>query len=253
MSTDNYSIVVEHLSVKYDNNIALYDINMKIVKGEYIALIGPNGGGKTTLIKSILGLIKQSEGEVKINGRASYVPQLNTVDKDFPATVKDMVLSGTFKGKIKPFFKYSEEDHMVTDSTMKSIGISHLSDKRISELSGGEFQKMLIARCIASGADILFLDEPYSNVDSEARISIYNILKELKGKYTIVMSTHDIMAVSEYADSIACINEKLVYHGKPEINQRIVDEMYGCNVDILAHGVAHRVLRTHEKEGDAND
>lgn len=253
MSKNNYSIIVENLSVEYDDNIALSDINMKIVKGEYVALIGPNGGGKTTLIKSMLGLIKQSKGEVKINGRVSYVPQLNTVNKEFPATVKDMVLSGTFKSKIKPFFKYSEEDHIKTDNTINSLGISHLSNKRISELSGGEFQKMLIARCIASGADILFLDEPYSNVDSEARISIYNILKDLKGKYTIVMSTHDIMAVSEYADSIACVNEKLVYHGKPEINQKIVDEMYGCNVDILAHGVAHRVLRSHDKEGDLND
>ncbi|MBK5253415.1 MAG: metal ABC transporter ATP-binding protein [Peptostreptococcaceae bacterium] len=250
----NYAVIIEHLNVNYDNKKgALLDVNMKIAKGEYVAIIGPNGGGKTTLVKAMLGLIRNYDGKIKINGSISYVPQLNTVDRKFPVDVRNLILTGTYKGALKPFFKYSDEDYKITDKTINDLGINNIANKRISELSGGEYQKVLIARGIASGADILLLDEPTANIDSESRKNIYQILSELKGKYTIIITTHDTMAVNEHADSIACVNEKLIYHGKPEINQKIVDEMYGCNVDLLAHGVAHRVLRQHDNVGDAND
>jgi zinc transport system ATP-binding protein len=147
------------------------------------------------------------------------------------------------------FHKYTSVELESADLAMEKAGIFDLKNKRVSELSGGQFQRMLIARAISHGPKVLLLDEPTANVDATSRTGIYDLLEKLNGSMTIVMVTHDMLAVSSQVRSLACLNVRLVYHGESEISEDMVKELYGCPIDLLAHGVPHRVLRQH-KDGE---
>jgi zinc transport system ATP-binding protein len=248
-------IKINNLNVYYGNNHALKDINLTIHSGDYLGIIGPNGGGKTTLLKSILGLINISQGDIELFGQKnfdknylSYVPQIVEADRDFPITVGEVVLMGRINSKIKPFFTYSKEDKESANKTLEKIGIESLKNRKICDLSGGEFQKTMIARALVNNPKLLLLDEPTSNIDVSSRKNIYDILNELNKETTIVMVSHDMLAISSNVKNIACINKTLVYHGEPKITVDLMDKLYGCPVDLIAHGVPHRVLREHSND-----
>lgn len=131
---------------------------------------------------------------------------------------------------------------------LKLLGIESLAGRQISALSGGEFQRMLIARAIAADPQILLLDEPTASVDANSREKIYELLSELNKKMTILLVTHDLFAISSQVKRLACLNGRLVYHGEPELNEAVVNQLYGCPVELIAHGVPHRVLRDHNGE-----
>jgi zinc transport system ATP-binding protein len=240
-------------SVSYGGVNALQDINLVIKKGDFTAVIGPNGGGKSTLLRASLGLIPIESGEIKLLGKkpadvrskAGYVPQFSYLDKRFPMTVFETVLTGRLSGNFKPFKRYSDQDKDITSDKLIKTGMDKLAERKINELSGGEFQKVLIARALASEPEIMFLDEPTANVDASAREHIYALMGELNKTVTVIMVTHDLFAVSSEVKSIACLNIKLVYHGEPELNENILGGLYGCPVDLIAHGVPHRVLGGH--------
>jgi zinc transport system ATP-binding protein len=248
---NNTIISVSDLSVWYGNNNALKNITLKIKELDFLGIIGPNGGGKTTLLKSILGLIKPQKGFVKIftknntGGSLGYVPQVITVDKRFPITLLEVVLSGLTPPSISPLFRYKKNDYYTAEKYIDLVGLSSLKTRQISELSGGEFQKMLIARALSSNPQIILLDEPTANVDTKSRDNIFEILKDLNKSKTIIMVTHDTMAVSSYIKSLACLNRTLVYHGDSEITPEVSQRLYGCPIDLIAHGVPHRVLKDH--------
>ena len=224
--------------------------------GEYLGIIGPNGGGKSTLLKAILGLVPPSSGTVQLFGNDAgdkrammgYVPQFAAMDKSFPITVIEVVLTGRLKSGLSLFFKFSSNDKKTAHELLDKVGIADLSDRRISELSGGEFQKMLIARALAVNPKLLLLDEPTASVDAGSRVQIYNLLDELNKEMTIILVTHDLLAVSSQVRRLACLNGSLVYHGEPKLTESIVNSLYGCPVDLVAHGVPHRVLKEHGKE-----
>ena len=247
-------VCIRNLTVKYGENIAIKNVSFEIKEGEYLGVIGPNGGGKTTLLRSILGLTPVTAGEVYIYGEKpkktdrliGYVPQITAVDKLFPITVREVVLSGRLKSKISLFHKYCKEDLEKTEQALEAVGIVHLKNRMISDLSGGEFQKMLIARALAVEPKLMLLDEPTASVDAQSRDAIFSLLNRLNQKMTIVLVTHDLMAVSSHVKELACINGKLVYHGIAEINEEIVQNLYNCPVDLIAHGVPHRVLKEHK-------
>ena len=249
------AVKVENLSVYYGKTPAITDVSLDIPKGEYLGIIGPNGSGKTTLLKSIAGLIPVKHGEIfifdkkieKKDAIIGYVPQISMVDRKFPITALEVVMTGKMKEGLAPFFKFTKSDKEISQILLDKVGIEHLKDRQISELSGGEFQKMLIARALAMNPDILLLDEPTANVDVKSNEQIYNLLNELNRKVTIILVTHDLFAVSSHVHKIACLNGRLVYHGEPELNQEIVNSLYGCPVDLIAHGVPHRVLKHHEE------
>lgn len=246
---DKKAISVRDLTVYYGNTKALSDVNIDVMEGEYIGIIGPNGGGKSTLLKCILGLTKYEQGTVEIFGGESvkigYVPQFSNLDKRFPITLIEVVLTGMLKSKITPFFRYTKQDKENALSLLEKVGLTHLADRQISQLSGGEFQKMLIARALAVKPRLLLLDEPTASVDAKSRQQIYTLLTQLNKEMTIVLVTHDLMAISSEVQKIACLNTHLVYHGEPELNQNVLNQLYGCPVDLLAHGVPHRVLKHH--------
>lgn len=246
------AITIKNLSVSYEDNSALENVNLEIRNGEFTAIVGPNGGGKTTLLKAILKLIAIDEGSIDLhNDKISYVPQITSLDKSFPITVFETVMQGTFqKENIRPFFKYGKKNNKLAKEALEMVDITHLSKKMLSELSGGEFQKVMVARSIASQAKILVLDEPTANIDQQSRCSIYEILNKLKGNTTILMATHDLFAVSQSVDRIICVDKGIVYHGEPALGEDIVNQMYGCPVDLIAHGVPHRVMPMHKEKED---
>lgn len=251
------AICIDDLSVQYGETPALSGVSLTVNEGEYLGIIGPNGGGKTTLLKSILGLVQPMSGQIDIYGNRpgktekliGYVPQITALDKKFPITVQQVVLTGRLDSKFSLFHRYRRSDVEKVDELLHQVGIDKLKERMISDLSGGEFQKMLIARALAVEPKILLLDEPTASVDASSRDQIFALLSRLNPGMTIVLVTHDLLAVSSHVTTLACINEHLVYHGDTEINEKVVEKLYGCPVDIIAHGVPHRVLREH-REGE---
>lgn len=257
------AIHIEGLTVSYGRNPALVNIDLDVARGEFLGVIGPNGGGKTTLLKAILGLVPKDSGHIAAFGsekdvsrHMGYVPQFSAVDRSFPISVLEVVMTAYLKGPLHPFFRYSPKHREAAAAQLQRVGLQELGSRQISQLSGGEFQRMLIARALASEPEILLLDEPTASVDPASRQHIFELLAELNKSVTVVLVTHDLMAVAAQVTTIACLNRTLVYHGEPELTKETVDRMYGCPVDLIAHGVPHRVLGGHEGccggEGDGH-
>ena len=249
------AVYIKNLSVYYGQTAALNDISLNVADGEYLGIIGPNGGGKSTLLKTMLGLVPVTCGEVEIYGKKSdknsicigYVPQFSSVDKQFPISGFEVVLTGRLNKRLLPFFSYNKNDKNEINELLEKVGILNLAQRRISDLSGGEFQKMLIARALALKPKLLLLDEPTASVDASSREQIFSLLAQLNKNMTIILVTHDLLAISSQVKKLACLNGKLIYHGEPELNSNIVNHLYGCPVDLIAHGVPHRVLKEHEE------
>ncbi len=252
------ALVVKNLNVKYGNTIAIKNINMEIESGDFLGIIGPNGGGKTTLLKAILNLIDYECDQIlifnkplkHIKKKISYVPQISKVDRTYPISVLEVVLGSKLKKALNPFYKFTKDDINSSLEALKKVDILDLKDRQIQKLSGGEFQRLLIARAIVDNPKLLLLDEPTANVDPNSRNIIYNLLDSLnKQGTTIIMVSHDTMAISSKVKNIACINGDLIYHGGAKINKNVLDKMYGCPIDLLAHGIPHRVFRDHNHQG----
>ena len=250
------AIHIDNLSVYYGEAPAITNVCLDVIQGEFMGIIGPNGGGKSTLLKAMLGLTPITSGSIQVYGHflgknrtaVGYVPQFATMDRRFPISAMEVVLTGRLKQGLSLFMKYSNEDKDIAFEQLRRIGIDHLAKRQISELSGGEFQRLLIARALTVHPKLLLLDEPTASVDANSREQIYSFLKELNKEMTIVLVTHDLLAISSEVKKLACLNKRLVYHGEPQLNEHIVKELYGCPVDLLAHGVPHRVLKEHEED-----
>lgn len=245
-------IEVENVTVKLNNITVVEDVTFSVEKNEFFGIIGPNGGGKTTLLKTILGLIPIEKGRITLLGQSphnarykvGYVPQFGNFDMDFPASVMDVVLMGRLsdRGILK---RYSKPDIKQAETLLDKMGLLPLRNKPIGDLSGGQRQRVLIARSLVSTPELLILDEPTASVDSQAEESLYELLHNLNKEITIVMVTHDIGVISSHITSIACINKTLFCHSCNEIPKDVLQNVYGCPVDLIAHGVPHRVLSEH--------
>ena len=248
------SIIVDLKNVcfYYDQLPVLENISLSVKQNDFLAIIGPNGGGKTTLLKIMLGLLKPDSGTIKIfgsdpeEGRKSigYLPQYTHFDPNFPINVFDVVIMGRYKGMLK---KYSPDDRKLAVDALKTVEMFKYRSRHISMLSTGQLQRVLIARAMVKEPELLLLDEPMASLDPEMQISVYELLLELNKKMTIVFITHDIGAISVYVEKIACLNRKLFYHGHKEGSLGKLEEAYRCPVEILAHGIPHRVLGRHKK------
>jgi zinc transport system ATP-binding protein len=245
------AIEIENLYYAYHDVPTLENVNLQIKEGEFLALIGPNGGGKTTLLKLILGLIKQDSGTIRIFGkppqqmspRIGYVPQDIHVNRNFPVSALDVVLMGKMGPKKKGFW-HSAEDRVAAHKALDRMDMGVYCHRRIGELSGGQRQRVLIARALVTEPDILLLDEPTSNIDSQGQGDFYELLKSLNEKITILLVSHDVMILSSYVKSVACVNRCVHYHDEAEVTDDMMN-MFHCPVEIVAHGVPHRVLQKH--------
>lgn len=218
------ALAVRQLSVSYGGIDAISDISIDIKKGEFLGITGPNGGGKTTLLSAVLGLIKPISGNITILGGdinkgrrlIGYVPQIAAIDRDFPITVSETVMTAYLKNGLHPFKKFGTDEKQRALETLKKVGLENHAKNRINELSGGEFQRLLIARALATEPEILLLDEPTSNIDKDSREKIYRLLKELNLKgVTVVMVTHDLQSISALFSRLLCINRTVVFDGAP--------------------------------------
>ena len=246
-------INLEHICVSYGHVPALDDVTLSIAKKDFLGIIGPNGGGKTTLLKVILGLIKPDHGRVTVLGKAprnsrkkiGYIPQHNLFDPDFPVDVHKVVMMGRYgrTGLAKP---YNAEDFKAACTALEKVGMLQYKNSQIGKLSGGEQQRVFIARALVSDPKILLLDEPTASVDAASQTGFYELLRELKDRMSIVIVSHDMAAISIYIEKIACLNRQLYYHGSKEISPEILEATYKCPVQMIAHGtVPHRILKEH--------
>lgn len=253
--TRSLIIEVHDLWFSYNGNVVLKDVNLEIDSGDFVALIGPNGGGKTTLIKLMLGLLEPDRGMIRVLGkqpgeaapRIGYVPQDISVNRSFPISVQDLVLMGRMLGG-GGWRHYSRKDRDLARSALEKAEMWDLRDRRIGELSGGQRQRVFVARALAAEPEILFLDEPTANVDSQGQGEFYELLRELNKAVTVLMVTHDFSVISSFVKSVACVNQQVFFHRSPEITNEMIEMAYCCPVEIIAHGVPHRVLHTHGEE-----
>ncbi len=252
------ALEIRDVTVKYDKTTVLKDVNLELEKGDFLGIIGPNGGGKTTLLKTILGLITPDEGEVLLFGEPpgsearvmGYIPQHTRFDMKFPIKVFDVVLMGRL-GKLgfSPF--YSREDKKIARDVLKDVDMWEYRKRHISKLSGGQLQRVLLARALATKPDFLLLDEPTASVDEKMKGSIYSLLNELKERgITIILVSHDIGVISSHVKKVACLNKYLIYHGDGELSSDMIEAAYECPIDLIAHGLPHRVYEHRMPEDE---
>ncbi len=253
MMKKKMAICLEDVCVRYGDASVLEDVNLSVYENEILGIIGPNGGGKTTILKVMLGLIAPDSGHVSVFGGSiaenrhliGYVPQHSSFDRQFPASVWDVVMMGRLSaGKFLRGF--DDVDRRVCADALGTVDALSFRDKQIGDLSGGERQRVLVARALACEPRVLLLDEPTASADRTVESKFYEILSKLKEKMAVVLVSHDIGAVSVYVDKIACVNQRLFYHDDKEIGAQEIAKTYRCPVELIAHGVPHRVLKRHK-------
>lgn len=249
-------IEVDDVWVRLRGQTVLEGVSLAVHSNDFYAIIGPNGGGKTTLLRVILGLLTPCRGEVRILGATGaemrkdlgYVPQFRTFDFEYPITVREMVLSGRL-GHIKRHpRRYSKEDNARAEEALETMHIADLADRQIRDLSGGEQQRTIIARALVSDPKALLLDEPTVYVDAPTEAQFYKILDQLRERMAIVMVTHDIGVIPAHVTRVACLNRRLYTHDTNEITPDMLEAAYRCPVDLIAHGIPHRVFSKHSRE-----
>ena len=244
-------IKIVNLTVGYDKTPVLKGVNLEIFEHDFLGVIGPNGGGKTTLLKAILGLLKPTEGKIEfrndIKGKKKpigYLPQVRHIDRKFPITVFDVVKSGLMM--LNDSISLVSEKQRV-DDLLNEMGIFEIRDKAIGELSGGQMQRVYLCRALISNPKILILDEPDTFVDNRFEGELYEKLRELNQNISIVLVSHDMGTIVKYVKTIACVNGKLHYHSSNRITQKDLDE-YNCPIQIIKYGeVPHIILKHHHE------
>lgn len=246
---------IKDLNYSVNGRTVLKDINLSLDKKDYLAVIGPNGGGKSTLLKLILGILKPDTGNVKIFGNPpekarkfmGYLPQTVVFDHDFPIDVFETVLTGRYKGLFKG---YTPRDKKAVKDVLEEVGMLKYRNRQISRLSGGQMQRVFIARALVRNPRILLLDEPMASIDPEMQHSFYKLLSKLQERMTIILVSHDVGAVSTQVNKIACLNKKLFYHGPVEESAEGLEEIYKCPLELISHGIPHRVLEKHHHDNE---
>jgi len=248
--TGTPAVILENVSYSYDGLPVLEDVSLKIDANDFIAIVGPNAGGKTTLLKIISGLLKPLKGNVfvfgqppeRVRSRMGYMPQYVQFDPFFPVTVRDVVLMGRL-GKENQYGFYGKADKEALEAVLIKLNLSDLKHRPFSKLSGGQRQKVLIARALVSNPEILLLDEPSSNVDAEGEAELYEQLHVLNSKMGIVLVTHDVGFISPYVKRVACVNRCLVVHPTNQVSGKMIKDLYQRDVRVIRHDI--RVDEVH--------
>lgn len=239
-------IQISNLSFSYGPVPVLEQANLSIHDKEFISIVGPNGGGKTTLLKLILGLLKPKSGTASIYGQSpilgrqwiGYLPQYSNLDAKFPITSLDVVLMGRL-GKTRMTGFYSKADRAVATDMLARVGLEKLKNRPLSALSGGQRQRVLIARALVTEPRLLLLDEPTSSLDDYVERELYDLLKELNKELTIVVVSHDVGFVSRYVEKVVCVNRVVHVHPVSDIDENIIHDMYGEHVHMVRHDQEH--------------
>ncbi|MCK5821913.1 MAG: metal ABC transporter ATP-binding protein [Bacteroidales bacterium] len=224
---------------------------MEINEGDYIGMIGPNGGGKSTIIKIIMGLLKPWSGKFEIgtkqDGEAvkiGYLPQYQLFDKSFPITVQEVIMSGLM-GTHNNLFRFNKQQKEETETLINTLGLESVEKQSIGELSGGQMQRVFLGRALISNPDLLILDEPVTYVDNKFENEMYELLQQINKRTAILLVSHDVGQIVSFVKTIACVNHYLHYHPSNKISEDILAS-YDCPIELITHGkVPHRVLHNH--------
>lgn len=265
-------IEIKNLSAGYDSRTVLRDVNLTVYDRDFLGIIGPNGGGKTTLIKCILGLLKPTAGEIlyrvttapnnspaplvdsaanpqfsTLNSQFSmgYLPQYNSIDRKFPITVEEVILSGLSSQK-SLISRFTASHREKARQVIARMGLEGLEDRAIGALSGGQLQRALLGRAIISDPELVVLDEPSTYIDKRFEARLYQLLAEINRDCAIILVSHDIGTVLQQVKNIACVNETLDYHPAASVNTEWLERNFNCPIELLGHGtLPHRVLGEH--------
>lgn len=241
-------IEVKNLDFGFSHAPLLEDINLDIYEGDYILMMGPNGGGKTTLIKLIMGILKPWKGEINlhpdIKDRLGYVPQFSNFNRSFPIRVMDMVLTGCINSG-NYLKRYTSSDRDKAAAILARLNLFGKRMENINSLSGGEVQRLLISRALVADPAVLLLDEPTTSIDQPSQSTLLDLLNDLHKEMTIVVVTHDPTPFAHIYKHVACVNHSLHYHHRGELETGHLEDVYGCPVELLGHGIPHVLLDRH--------
>ena len=247
----NPLIKIQNLTVGYDKTPVLQNVSLDVYENDFLGVIGPNGGGKTTLIKSILGLLMPSAGKIEFRNDIGmkkkpigYLPQVKHIDRKFPITVSDVVKSGLMMQNSS--ISVSNVKQKVND-ILSETGIFDIRNKAIGELSGGQMQRVFLCRAIVSNPKILILDEPDTFVDNRFEGELYEKLRILNSEMAIILVSHDMGTIVKYVKTIACVNGNLHYHPSNRITQKELDE-YNCPIQVIKYGEVPHIFLKHQHE-----
>ncbi len=237
----NYDVVIKNVSFAYAKEPILTDVNLKVKHGEFVGIVGPNGGGKTTLLKLLLGSLKPDSGKILLFGgtpekgkiNVGYMPQCVNLDIKFPITVIDVVLMGRIGNSITG--RYTKKDIEIANQSLESINLIDYKNYMFGELSGGQRQRVLIARALCCEPKLLLLDEPTANIDPKVAAIFFETLEKLNKIMTILLVSHDIWFVSKLVKKVICVNTKVVMHPTKESNGIMIKEIYGDDFRMVRH------------------
>lgn len=269
MSSSNQPLIrIEQMSAGYDGRTILRDINLTVYERDFLGIIGPNGGGKTTLVKCILGLLSPQSGTISYAAssplrqegetdepcrwgthrsalRMGYLPQYNSIDRKFPITVREVVLSGLNSQK-NLVSRFTPAEHEKARAVMAQMGLEGLEERAIGTLSGGQMQRALLGRAVISDPRVVILDEPSTYIDKRFEARLYELLAEINRKCAIILVSHDIGTILQQVKSVACVNETLDYHPDTGVDSHWLERNFNCPIELLGHGtLPHRILGEH--------
>ena len=247
-ATSSPLLSIRRLSAAYDGRTVLHDVDLEVYEHDFLGIIGPNGGGKTTLIKCILGLLRPTGGEIiKYHEplTTGYLPQYNSIDRSFPISVLEVVLSG-LSSKKSLTGRFNDRHREKARQVIHRMGLEGLEHRAIGQLSGGQLQRALLGRAIISDPQLLILDEPSTYIDKRFEARLYQLLAEINRDCAIILVSHDIGTVLQQVKNIACVNETLDYHPAASVNTEWLERNFNCPIELLGHGtLPHRVLGEH--------
>lgn len=249
----NRLIELQNIQAGYGQKSVLKDVNLTVYERDFLGVIGPNGGGKTTLMRVILGLLKPSSGKIQFYQddqpvsriTIGYLPQYSQIDKKFPISVHEVILSGLYREK--PFLRdYTSGQKERVSEVITQMGLEGLEKRQIGELSGGQLQRVLLGRAIVQHPQVVILDEPNTYLDMRFEERLYQLLNEINRESAIILVSHDIGTILQNVKTVACVNETLDYHPDTRVSGQWLEERFGCPIELLGHGhLPHRILGCH--------
>lgn len=236
-----YDIILDDVSFSYNGQPVLENVNLKVKKGEFASIVGPNGGGKTTLLKIMLGLLKPDSGTIRVLNQEprkarlmiGYMPQYAHLDPSFPVTVMDVALMGRLGRGL--FGSYSKKDREAAGKALEEVNMLDRAGSMFSELSGGQRQRVLIARALCGKPRLLLLDEPTANIDRRVEEDFFDTLQDLNRRMTILLVSHDVGFVSRVVKSVICVNRRVNIHPTTSMDGEVIKDIYGTDMRMVRH------------------